>query len=287
MLETAPQRFERVQLCYPISSHPDNCCGCHATSATFGMAGLLHMVSADVAVIRFHAAHACNVIHKTEQLGLRLGLLRKHLMLLPERRHVWSIVCKSEDDVLAKVIRGLISTGRTNATSYQSEKHKRIIVCDIEGCKHYEWTFPHVEVVALMLHVSLVPIGDWNIFNTDERLWHCSPEGFEARAPELQFATSPGCPASPANADTHCSEVKLGNKVNIFLEAFASQSQSRSFEDKQSFQCVSKDTVMLWCIEMTLQHGALWRAVNIKPVFELFAVKQRLEKLFETELGLQ
>ena len=65
-------------------------------------------------------------------------------MHLLERKNVWSIACKSADDILAKVFSGLFSTGRTNTTSYQWEKHRRVIVCEIECGKQYKWTFAHV-----------------------------------------------------------------------------------------------------------------------------------------------
>ena len=74
--------------------------------------------------------------------------------------------------------------------------------------------------------------------------------------------------------------------LTSFWKPFSAQSQSRSFEDKQSFQCVSKDNGMLGCVETTLRLGAVWRVVSIKLVFEPLAVKQRFEKLFETEFGL-
>ena len=164
VLETAPLRFERLQLCYPVSSQTGYGRGCQIILTIFVREGLLHLVSADVAVIHSHEVNVCNVIHKKEELGLCLGRLCNHLMHLLERRHVWSIVCKSADDVAAKVFSALFSIGRRHIISYQSEKHGRVSVCEIEGCKHYEWTFAHVKVVAFVSQVSFVAIGERNVF---------------------------------------------------------------------------------------------------------------------------
>ena len=103
VLEAALLRFEWLQLRHSISSETGHGRRGQRVLAMLVMKRLLYMVPADERLVHAHKVDICNVIHEEEELCLSTWRLCNQLMHLLERRHLWSIVSKTELNVMANV----------------------------------------------------------------------------------------------------------------------------------------------------------------------------------------